>query len=291
MEITLTEMVDQHGVGRGMTGSKVAGMMASHVITGFDMEKLAAAGQLTGVRTITKFGMNDAVGTTMQDIQSQGGILNHPTVAGKVKLISTATGDNHAGLGAREVFIGGIDGSYNYVSEIMQMHATDGTVLGPESVNDYLFIYSMRMTSRGTLMGWNLGHVDAEFTSTPGTSVCRMPFVDGSIGAGGSMTTHYVVPAGKIAFVHPLSVSTETSKTIHSSFHVMSAPTDLTTAPYDGVNFSPIHRQSTSGGNIVDWGNPFFLSEKMHVWLSGHVVTGSAFVFARYDILEMDAFE
>ena len=288
-EKVLTGTVKQHGVGRGQTGVEVAGMMLAHTMQGFDVERMAAAGQLTGVRTITKFGLNEAISTAKQDIQSQGGTLDHPTVAGKVKLISTDAGDNYVGLGAREVFIAGVDGSYNYVSEIIQMHATDGTILSPESVNDYLFVYVMRMTSRGTLMGRNLGDIDVEFTASPGTSICRVPLIEG-FGGGASMTTHYVVPAGKIAFIHPLAVNTEGSKTIEANFNVMSAPTSLTTAPFDGVSFAPIHRQSKSGGNIVDWGNPFFLSEKYHVWLDGTVSTGTAFMFARYDILEMDAF-
>lgn len=290
MEIDLTETASRSGHGKGMTGSQVAGMMMAHTIKGFDIERLAAAGQITGVKTIQKFGANFTLSTTRQDIHSQGGVLAHPTVAGKVKVISSNVGDNQAGLGARTIHIAGVDGSYNYIHEDLLTHATDGTILGPESVNDYLFVYVARVTSRGALLGYNLGDIDVEFTGASGTSICRLPLVNLGIGAGASMTTHYVVPAGKIAFVHPLAVTIETNKVVDFAFHLLSAPTSLTTPPYDGVNFLPICRSTKSGGHIVDEGIPFFISEKMHVWTSAMVDTGTAFIFARYDVLEMDAF-
>lgn len=291
METVLTETTRQHGVGKAMTGSQIGDRMYAHTITGFDFTKLVDAGQIEGLKIINKFGMNAVLSTTREDVHSQGGLLAHPTVAGKVKLKSSVAGDNQGGLGTQSVYMAGVDGDYNFVEETVLMHATDGTILGPESVNDYMFVYLMRSIRRGTLLGYNLGNIDAEFTSDAGTSICQMPVTLLGIGNGSSMTTHYVVPAGKIAFVNTITSNIETSKIVDYGFHILGPPTSLTIPPYDGVNFLPLFRRNDSGITHTDASDySYFLPEKYHIWASAKVTVGTAFIFINYEILEMDAF-
>lgn len=290
-EQVLTERTSQFGIGRRQTGTPLGDKMCAHVIVGFDFTKLVAAGEVTGLKVINKFGMNDALSTSRECIQSQGGMLAHPTAAGKVKLISTNSGDNAAGLGAQQVYIAGVNGAYEFTEETILMHASDGTILSPESTNSYLFVYIMRVIRRGVLIGYNLGNLDAEFTLDAGTSICRIPLTDLGVGSGTSMTTHYIVPKGKIAFVNAITVNIESSKTVDYATHVMGPPTSLTDAPFDGVLFNPIYRRLTDSNVHTDASDyAIFLPEKYHIWATAKVNVGPAFMFVNYQILEMDNF-
>jgi hypothetical protein len=114
-----------------------------------------------------KFGKNPSVTTTIEDIWDYGGTRTDQSAAKTLALSSADTDDDAAGTGARTVQIWGVDGSYNFQTEVVTM---DGTTQ-VDTVYQYLFIYRMKCLTFGS-QGVNDGAIYAYDTSdtngTPG---------------------------------------------------------------------------------------------------------------------------
>jgi hypothetical protein len=75
----------------------------SQVGTSEPFELQVARGQITGHKTVFKFGYNNDVGSTKETIWEQGGLYSYPPSATVMTISSSSANDTAAGTGARTV--------------------------------------------------------------------------------------------------------------------------------------------------------------------------------------------
>ncbi|MFZ9759673.1 MAG: hypothetical protein ACO3CJ_09515, partial [Burkholderiaceae bacterium] len=107
-----------------------------------------ARGQIQGHSDILIFGYNPDIDTSEESIWPDGGTVPHPTVASVLKISSTSTDDDGdpLGTGARTVFIAGVDGDYNVVSETITMNGQTAV----NTTNSYLYVNSFYVVTVGS---------------------------------------------------------------------------------------------------------------------------------------------
>lgn len=152
-------------------------------------------GQIQGHTPVIVFGYNPDVDTTQETVWPDGGTIPHPTVASVLKISSSDANDTSAGTGARTVFIEGLDGDYNVVSETVTLNGQTAV----NTTNSYLYVNSFYVATAGS-GGENAGNINAG----TGTVTAGVPAVLYDIIAAGfnSRTTgHYCVPAGYTAYL------------------------------------------------------------------------------------------
>lgn len=153
-------------------------------------ELQVARGQIMGHRSFQVFGYNPDVDTSEESIWPDGGVVPHPTVASVLDIVSTSVDDDGspAGTGARTVYIEGVDGDYNIVSEIVVLNGTTDV----ETVNSYLYINQFYVATAGS-GGANAGEITAKLDTTLYDLI--------AVGFNNRTTAHYCVPAGYTAYM------------------------------------------------------------------------------------------
>jgi hypothetical protein len=152
-------------------------------------------GQIAGHRAIQVFGYNADLDQTEESIWPDGGTVPHPTVASVLKVSSTSASDAAVGVGARTVFIEGVDGDYNVVSESVTLNGTTPV----NTTNTYLYVNQLYVTSVGST-GANVGVINVG----TGDVTAGVPAVLYDLIAAGynqRTTSHYCVPAGCTGFM------------------------------------------------------------------------------------------
>lgn len=149
-----------------------------------------AQGLVPGYSSLSVFGYNPDLDQTEESVWPDGGTVPHPTVAAQLTVVSTNAADDGspAGTGARTVYIEGVDGSYNTVSETITMNGTTGVT----TANSYLYINQFYVVTVGS-GGANAGEITAKLSTT----------LYDLIGAeeNNRTTGHYCVPAGYTAYL------------------------------------------------------------------------------------------
>jgi len=151
--------------------------------------------QIQGHTPIIVFGYNPDVDTSEESVWPDGGTIPHPTSASVLKISSSSANDTSAGTGARTVFIEGLDGNYNVVSETVILNGQTAV----NTTNSYLYVNSFYVTSAGS-GGENAGNINAG----TGTVTAGVPAILYDIIASGynnRTTGHYCVPAGYTGYL------------------------------------------------------------------------------------------
>ena len=152
-------------------------------------------GQIQGHSNVIVFGYNPDVDTSEESVWPDGGTVPHPTVASVLKISSTSANDASAGTGARTVFIGGLDGNYNVVSETVTMNGQTAV----NTTNSYLYVNELYVASVGSG-----GHNEGTINAGTGTVTAGVPDVlyDLISATYNNRTTgHYCVPAGYTGYM------------------------------------------------------------------------------------------
>ena len=158
-------------------------------------ELRVAMGGVSDTSSVIVFGYNQDVDTTEESVWPDGGIVPHTATATTMSVSSTSASDASAGVGARTVYISGLDGSYNVVSETVTLNGTTAVTTS----NSYLAINDMQVMSVGST-GYNVGDINIG----TGTVTLGVPAVlYDLIGAGNNSRTtgHYTVPAGYTGYL------------------------------------------------------------------------------------------
>ena len=151
-------------------------------------ELQVARNQIMGHSSFSVFGYNPDLDTAEESVWPDGGTIPHPTVASVLDIVSTSTADDAAGTGARTVFIEGLDGNYNVVSETVVL---DGTT-AVETANEYLYINQFYVATVGS-GGANAGEITAKLSTTLYDLIAT--------GYNQRTTAHYCVPAGYTGYL------------------------------------------------------------------------------------------
>jgi hypothetical protein len=147
-----------------------------------------ARNQIDGHSAVTIFGYNGDVDQTEESVWPDGGTVPHPTTASVLDIVSTSVADDAEGTGARTVFIEGLDGNYNVVSETVTLDGTTDVA----TINSYLYINQFYVATVGS-GGVNAGEITAKLDTTLYDLI--------AVGYNQRTTAHYCVPAGYTAYL------------------------------------------------------------------------------------------
>ena len=162
-----------------------------------------AAGTITGMSAVNKFGMNMDVDTATvpEDIWSRGGVWVKPTQARQHAIVSTDAKDDSAGTGARTVRI------YGLTAWTTAQTSEDVTMDGTTPVNtsgSYVIIHRMQCLTFGT-DGTNAGTITAT-AATDATVTAEI-----AIGKGQTLMAIYGIPSTQTAYMTGYYISVNRS--------------------------------------------------------------------------------
>lgn len=152
-------------------------------------------GQIQGHSNVLIFGYNADVDTSEESVWPAGGTVPHPTGASVLKISSSDANDTAAGTGARTVFIEGVDGSYNVVSDTVEL---DGQT-AVNTINEYLYVNRFFVLTAGS-GGQNAGNINAG-TGTVTSGVPAVLYDLIATGYNNRTSGHYCVPAGYTGYM------------------------------------------------------------------------------------------
>jgi len=155
-----------------------------------DFTLQVARGLVPGHTALSIFGYNPDVDTAEESVWPDGGTVPHPAAESQLTIVSTDAADDGspAGTGARTVYIEGLDGDYNVVSETITLNGTTGVT----TTNSYLYVNQFYVVSVGS-GGANAGEITAKVSTTLYDII--------AIGYNQRTTAHYCVPAGYTAYL------------------------------------------------------------------------------------------
>ena len=218
----------------------------------FDLQ--VSRGQVQGHTAINVFGYNPDVDTSEESVWPDGSTVPHPTVASALTIVSTSTDDDSAGTGARTVYIEGLNGDYNVISETIIMDGTTPVV----TTGTYLYVNQFYVATVGT-GGANAGEITAKVSTTLYDII--------AVGYNNRTTGHYCVPAGYTGYMTAGVITTgqATGSTSVIAFLKQHGP--------DGIVRVGAVSTLNNGSVQYDFSPPYMIPEKNCV---GASVIGSA---------------
>ncbi len=149
-----------------------------------------ARGQIAGHQTLQIFGYNPDVDTSEEAVWPNSSTVPHPTVASVLQISSTSADDDGSpiGTGANTVYISGVDGNYNTVSETVILNGTADVA----TTNSYLYVNQFYVATAGTSRA-NAGTITAKVGATTYDII--------AIGYNNRTTASYCVPAGYTGYM------------------------------------------------------------------------------------------
>jgi hypothetical protein len=161
----------------------------------FDLQ--VSRGQIMGHQTLSLFGYQAAVGNTSIPVWENAAAYTYPTSATTMTVVSTSASDNTSAT----ILISGLDANFAPISETIALNGTSGVT----TVNSYLRINNLLMTSPGTSQTTNVGTITVKQSSNTLAQI--------NIGVGKSQSTIYTVPAGYTFYLNLAEVNTSNSYT------------------------------------------------------------------------------
>ena len=156
-----------------------------------------ARNQIQGHSHVTVFGYNPDVDTSEESVWPAGSTVPHPAASATLTISSSSTDDDGdpVGIGARTVYIAGVDGNYNIVSETVTLNGQTAV----NTTNQYLYVNEFYVLTVGS-GGVNAGVVYAG-TGTVTSGVPAVIYDLINTGYNNRTTGHYCVPAGYTGYM------------------------------------------------------------------------------------------
>jgi len=161
----------------------------------FDLQ--VARNQIMGHQTLSLFGYQAAIGNTAIPVWENATTYTYPTSATTMTVVSTSASDDTNA----KILISGLDANFAPISETIALNGTSGVT----TVNSYLRINSLLMTSTGTSQSTNVGVITVKQSSNIVAQI--------NAGIGKSQSTIYTVPAGYSFYLDLAEVNTSNSYT------------------------------------------------------------------------------
>lgn len=236
--------------------------MAKHYI---DEHNINVSRELVqGCNFLHRAFISNTFGSTEQTVWNDSTTWIPPTTASTMTVVSTSTSDTAAGTGARTVSVAGLDANYAEISETITMNGTTAVT----TTKQYLRIIRMTVLTAGS-GGTNAGTISISNASLQGR-------ID--IGYGQSSFSMYTVPAGKVAYLHSLHLSS--SKSTDGKFTLRTRAS--------GVSRVRHTVELTGESYSVEFTYPTVIQEKTDIELRAAANTGNGVVAGSYDLLLID---
>lgn len=223
-----------------------------------------AAGKLPGQSLVHKFGTNQALSTTPEDLWEAGGTLTYLTAAVALEVLSTDSNDTAAGSGAQEVVVYGLDASFNEISEVV---VTNGTSASTATTQLFIRVYRVTVSKTGSYGGSN----DGALTIRVSGGGLPQAYID--VSKGQTQGAHYTIPRGHKGYILAMHTSVSTTKVvkfwiyIRERADVVSAPFSSWRVLFEGNGFE--------GSNPLPSKAPLYVPEKTDIKVVGQVTAGS----------------
>jgi hypothetical protein len=241
-----------------------------------DIHTEIAKGNITGHASVHKFGFNGAVGTTEVDITNFGNIT-WLTSASTLEAISDSANDDSDGVGARTIYLEGLDINYVALTETIIMNGTSATTA---TTGSFIRLNRAYVVTCGTYTGTNDGDITIRVSGAGAT----MGFIETD--EGQTQQSNYTVAAGKTIQISRMAITMQTNKEVTVTL-VKRENADDIVAPFTAKRL--MHEWT---GISTPVGEPLkanhIITEKSDVWLTGLVSTGTAVIEVDYDILVID---
>ena len=151
-------------------GSTLAQDFDATVVRPTDPDNEAVLGLRQGTSPFLKFGYNDDISSAAPEVvASFGGTFTPLSTATTLTLVSSSASDTSAGVGARSLFIQGLDSTRRYQFEFVTLNGTTPVV----TTNTWLGVNRIMVFSSGTSQT-NVGNISCTAT-TGGTNQARIP--------------------------------------------------------------------------------------------------------------------
>lgn len=189
-----------------------------------DYMQALAEGDISGHTPFAKLGYNDDVGSTEEDIWTQGG--TYPWIAAggiALEVVSSSTNDTLAGTGVQKVRVSYLDTDYSAQTQVIDMNGQTAVALTDTTI---LRVNSLRATQVGT-GGVAAGTITCRLVGAPAT-VYRAIVAGYTRGRGAT----YTVPLGKTLYLTSIAVSsgyTTSGKVVRWTGRAQVDDTDPTT--------------------------------------------------------------
>lgn len=247
--------------------------LTSFQLNVIDQRNLIASNSTDKYRIIHKFGANFAIGTAIEDIQSNGGIYNWPTSPFKVEVVSTDPDDTAEGNGARSVIVQGLRFIGGNLTETQEEISLNGLTPSVGLVDFFrinrAFIEKSGVYATTTALSQQ-GTINIQ---TEGGGEIHAQLLLDTIGFGQSLIARFSLPSNAFGYLQGISSFPDSTKPV-KYFLFQRTDSNIINAPFTAKRIvlnSPAISQET----ILKPQNPFEFTPNTDIWFAGIATTGS----------------
>lgn len=253
-------------------GSVVSSITRVGTYEPFELQ--VARGQITMHQSFCQFGINGAVGTSLETVWVGGDAYTFPSSATTTTISSSSANDTSAGTGARTVLVEGVNASYVAVSETASLNGQTGVELD----NDYLRVNRITVLTAGS-GGTSAGSIYVG-TGTVTTGVPAVILNRTGSSSNESESGFYTVPAGYTAYIKSWTMSSANATANTSTRFV------LRVRPYGGVfGYKAVYNIPGNGIYECETEYPVALPEKADLEIMALTSADSAYVSTQLQII------
>lgn len=237
-------------------------------------ELQVSRGQIQGHTAFCQFGINGAVGTSLETVWVGGGTYSFPTSATTTTISSSSADDTSAGTGAQTVLVEGVDATYARVSETASLNGQTGVNL----TNQYLRVNRMTILTAGS-GGTSAGSIYVG-TGTVTTGVPAVILNRTGTSSNESESAFYTVPDGYSAYITRWTMSSS-NPTANTATRFV-----LRVRPYGGVfGYKAVYNLPGNGIYECEAAFPLPLPEKTDLEIMSLTSADSAYVSTQLQIV------
>ena len=224
--------------------------------------------KVPGYSMINKFGYNSSIGSgAFETIWETGDDYPWQSSAVTVDVVSDDTNDDVAGTGARTLRIQGLDSSYNFAEETVNLNGTSTVT----TTQTFLRVFRMSVETAGS-SGNNEGTITVTYTG--GSDVAATI----SAGRGQTLMCLYTIPANYTGYL--LSINVSSGKDQEMDVKFIQRDNSITNAAFQTKQFLNVR----GGQTTVIFNSINVIPEKSDIYISGKSSSTSS-ASASFDLL------
>lgn len=239
-----------------------------------------ARGRSPGLSNFHRFGRNDNVGGTLEDIWAAGGIYPWPTTAETIRIAAGGDpADDAAGAGAQSVVVEYLDENWAFQTETL---VTAGAGASLPTAGTARRVIRTYIGNVGTYTGRNTGAITIENTA----SAQVLSMISAESGQG--LVSMYTVPAGFTAYLTRLDFFVSAGNTGDADCQMWQRQNaDDVTTPFQGARL--VFEADATGGELISQFSSYVrFPERTDLWCAATISGATGEVSSTYDLILVD---
>lgn len=229
----------------------------------FDLQ--VARGQITGHKSLFKFGNNPDINGSLETIWSHGGLYVYPTSAIQMKVSSSSADDTALGTGARTVSVQGLDQDYNEVAETITLTGQTAVL----TTTTFIRVFRAFVITAGS--GGTAAGTIYVGTGTVTSGVPATVYAEIALGENQTTMAVWTVPAGYTFYVYRGTFSAASN---NDTQYILGK---FMTRPFGGVFRNAADVTANSNAIPYDFEIPLAIPEKTDIEARAIALSGSNF--------------